>query len=898
MNINAHSLHQNTKIQESKKTAQGLQKVSFVYDPDGRDTVRGARLIGSWDQQGSFSESWDKSARGMKKMPDGTFRVDIELNPTHQGDWEYGFQVDGPAGQDQWAVMEEENPRFVLDEDTETVTYRATSLRQNGVNRHGDDVTFQYWAPSASDVQAVVWSPDDSSKERFPLTRTNDGRWRAKADGAWSRLDGKLYAYDVKASDGQQALRADPYARQRMGPQRGLDDLFLHRETGQEVHKFHPDKVKLSRFEVQDYPGLHSARLVLSDDKGSDLGKDQLQARLSDEHRELVSKYHDDGTSDFWADRLQDDGSISLLQHGEAFAATLPPIESFQGLHYRFEGFDDKGQLLGDFNNNGKLEPQEVRALPFNDPYSQKLDGKHRSQRFGVLEQSHFSWQHDQVPRIAQSPAEQVVYQLHPGSVFGSHKNIDRTSFKDIVKRLDYFKDLGVNVLELMPVNSFEGSRDWGYIGSHNMAISENYGFVDDEGQWVQGDEALKTFVDAAHSKGLKVFNDVVYNHFGGDYNNVWNVGGPENPWFEWDENPENPGDSTKQTPWGALPAYNKEPVAEFITNHALNQLDEFHFDGLRFDFTHPIHKQGDHGGGDHGWEMLQKINRTIDFFHPEAFIAAEEFPNHPTIVTPAHKGELGGAGFDAMWNTEFQHRLVHDHGNPAVLQEAARGHHTRVDKLMNQLIHQPGFAGPQSSVTVFSNHDEVGNADRTINVANRHRDPSQAGPWERGVTRTSMAVGLLSPGMPLFFQGDESLATNKFGWGIPSTWDTGWEWMDQPESPRYKHHKFTKAVLSLRQSSKAFLADAAAYRVYTHEQDSVMAFSRKSDQDEFLVVASFNKEALPDYALPVQGDWEQVLSSDSKEFGGEGEFQKRALTEDRATVDLPPGGLLLFKRR
>ncbi len=882
MNIGAHSPH----IRPTKK-------VRFVYDPDGRESVQGARLIGSWDKDGNHSDSWAGSARPLTKMPDGTFQAEVTLDPMFPGRWQYGVMIDGPAGPDRWAITDEKNPTFASTDDT--VVYRATSINQNGATRHGEDIYFRYWAPHARQVEVATWQ-DGKRMEDLPLQKDDKGFWTGKAEGEWAAWDGRAYAYEVVDSQGQTALRADPYARQRMGPQRGVDDLFLHQDTGREVHKFDPKRVPFTRFEVQEYPGLVSARLVLSED-GKDLNAEQMKSRLRSHGAALVERFHEGGESDFWKERLNEDGSVELLQQGQAFAAILPDSGLLHGLSYRFEGFDSEGKLIGDLNADGKLQASEAKAVPFNDPYSNELKGDHRSQRLGVIEQSRFEWKHDEAPREAADPNEQIIYQLHPGSIFASGKNVDRTSFKDIIERLDYFKDLGVNVLELMPVNSFEGSRDWGYIGSHNMAISENYGFVDDKGNWVQGDDALKQFIDAAHSKGFKVFNDVVYNHFGGDFNNVWNVGGPENPWFEWADNPSKPGESLKATPWGALPAYNKEAVSEYITNHALHQLDEFHFDGLRFDFTHPIHEQGEHGGGDHGWNMLKKINRTIDLYHPQAFIAAEEFPNHPVVVSPPHPGKSGGAGFDAMWNTEFQHRLVYDHGNPSVLQEAVAGKKTRIDKLMNHLLHQPGFKGPQSSVTVFSNHDEVGNADRTVNVANAHKDPKTIGPWERSATRTSMGVGFLSPGMPLFFQGDESLATNHFRWGTPATWDVGWEWMDQPESDHFKHHAFSKALIALRKSSDAFDADAEAHRVYTHEDDSVLAFSRKKNDQEYLVVASFNKNDLAGYSLPTDGRWEPVFTTDKSEFGGSDRFAPRVLEGAHGTVDIPAGGMLVFRR-
>lgn len=881
-------------------SASPRQTVTFVYDPDGRDSIKGARLIGSWNPQGDYSDSWKDSGVAMKRHEDGTYRAEVALDPTHEGEWQWGIKADGPAGKDRWAVLEEDNLRFRLDEETKEVTYRPTNLSLQGATRHDNDLSFRYWAPNARDVRALVWDPKESSENStaIPLIKNANGAWSASVKNGWESANGKVYGYEVVTSDGTQTLAADPYARQRQGPQRGLDDLFLDAKTGTEVHKFASEKVTLTRFEVQEYPNLKSVNLVLFDDNGERLTAEQVREKLSAVDAELVQKFHGDGKSDFWSERLEDSGAIRLLPQGKAFATVLPGAQELKGLSYSFEGYDGDGKLLGDLNGDGRLQTSEAQALPFNDPYSNKLQGDHRWQRYGIIEDDAFEWKNDEAPRLAKTQAEQVIYQIHPGSIFGSDKNVDRTTFDDITKRLDYFKDLGVNTLELMPVGSTEGSRDWGYIGSHNLAVSENYGYTDENGQWVEGDEALKKLVDAAHEKGLKVFNDVVYNHFGGDYNNVWNVGGKENPWFEWSEHPSQPNESTKATPWGSLPAYNKAEVKDFITNHALHQLDTFHFDGLRFDFTHPIHEQGPNGGGDEGWEMLQKIHRTIDFFHPDAFTAAEEFPSHPIIVTPADTTPSGGAGFDAMWNTEFQHRLVHDHGNPSVLQEAVHGDHTRVDKLMEQLLRPAGFRGTGTAVTVVSNHDEVGNADRTINVANGHRPLDQAGPWERGVARTTLGIGLLSPGMPIFFQGEESLADNHFSWGIPSTWDVGWDWLEKPESPRFKHHSFSKAVLAVRNQSDAFKADAEAQRVYTHESDSVLAFSRKGqNNEEYLVVASFNKGNLENYTLPVQGRWEPVLDSDAPEFGGLGEYSPKILEESSPTLNLSAGGMLVYRR-
>ncbi len=190
----------------------------------------------------------------------------------------------------------------------------------------------------------------------------------------------------------------------------------------------------------------------------------------------------------------------------------------------------------------------------------------------------------------------------------------------------------------------------------------------------------------------------MVYNHYGGEFNHVWESDGKKNPWFDWggakpsqpgmglfksigsrpqtelkgvmkdaipyseaagklpqETSAKTPGHSlfkeVRDTPWGAMPAYNKKPVKDFVVNSGMMHMDELHFDGLRFDFTHPIHDQA--FGGTDGWNMLRKLNREIHFFYPNATTSAEEFPNHPSITKPSYADGKGGLGFNHMWNTE-----------------------------------------------------------------------------------------------------------------------------------------------------------------------------------------------------------------------------------------------------
>src|SRR5262249_9027456 len=153
----------------------------------------------------------------------------------------------------------------------------------------------------------------------------------------------------------------------------------------------------------------------------------------------------------------------------------------------------------------------------------------------------------------------------------------------------------------------------------------DQYGFEDSDGRWVGGLEAMKRLVDEAHGQGFNVINDVVYNHWGQppdnhpstpiNYNDLWQTDGSKNPYFDWGPDPNAKDAVLRPNQFGPLPAYNKDAVRQFIVDNANVQLDELHVDGLRLDFTHPIHEPS--GGGTDGWTLLRKTNRELHFFHP-----------------------------------------------------------------------------------------------------------------------------------------------------------------------------------------------------------------------------------------------------------------------------------------
>lgn len=938
-------------------------QVDFTYDPDGHDMTN-LTLVGSWDNSGHYNSSWDQSATPMWKDDKGLWHATVTVVDDAQHPWQWGVRADAPTGKQQWAIFDDQNPTFQPQGPQAHPLYEVSRLHSMGVTHQGNDLSFKYWAPDAQNVGVRMWGDDPSKFQMVPMQQDGSGHWQAAVPGGWAALKGQNYAYQVQTAQGQTVLRSDPYGRVRQGQQRSISEVYLASRTGQEVTTYFvdpeqqqkglPSWQEFIRFEVQGHTDAQDVSVSLSDDSGHVLTKDELAARLGATDASLVSHYHNDKFNDFYTNHIDDQGRIHLVQQGGAWGAMVNNPQALAGLHYRIEIRQPDGTIVGDTNHDGTLGADEAKKTAFNDPYSNVISPNYGWDRYNVITDGSFDWQNDNAPRMATDRNKMVIYQLHVGSFMGDSQNVHRSTFQDVMNRLQYLKDMGVNTIEMLPVNQFTGTRDWGYAGTNSMAVADQYGFEDKDGRWVNGREALCRLIDAAHGMGFNVYNDLVYNHWGGDYNDMWDTDSTSNPYFNW--NPDAKGQpQLLNNQFGPLPAYNNPDVRQFIADSALQQLDDLHFDDLRFDYTHPIHDDNG-GGGLAGWTLLRRINRELHFFHPGDMTNAEEFPNANVVSEPVGPNLTGGAGFDTEWDTEYQHVLVHRNGYPdGALSSAAHGWQTNMDAVMNQMTGHPGFDNSNNAITVISDHDEVGNGDRMINLAMGESPYTLPTQWARNADRTTFGTGMLSPGIPIYFQGDESMATNRFTWDVPSTWDLGWDWLnvgqnwdwsqvdfndakrqqieavlngqgdaskltatDQqvlgylqslpPEQRaqgemnimRKEHARFCKDVTHLRTSSPAFDADAAVNRVYTHNQNSVMAFTRQKGGDTYLVVSSLNKNDMPGYNIPTpDGRWQLVLDSDDPQYGGNGVGLNRPTVSGNGGTqfDLPAGGMLVYKK-
>ncbi|WP_309892279.1 alpha-amylase family glycosyl hydrolase [Archangium sp.] len=934
------------------------RSITLVYDAGPHNKLTNLQLKGSWDTTGRYSAQWNEGTIPMKPLGDGKWAATVELlDDGQQHDWEWGVLADGPAGKGQWAVMGEGNLK--LDLGKPTATYAPTTYHEMGSKRSGSDATFKVWVPDAKSVQVKV-TDAEGKVQRFAMEKDEQGTWSAKAKGKWNELVGKSYVYEVVDSTGVTSERPDPYAREMMGEQRGLSRMYLDAKTGQEVNRYAQGHVELMRFDIDDEEDAHSAYLVLKDASGRQLNKAELEARLGSFDASLVDKLHEGKANNFWSKNVEPDGRIRMTNEGGAWSALVNDPKKLVGLRYELQVYekDERGglRLRDDGNRDGKLNDVERRGSTNNDPWSDAItEGSGVTFRGSVItDPTSHVWKHDNAPR-EKDPSKWVVYQLHVGSFLGEAKNADRSTLEDLTAKLDYFKKLGVNTLELLPVNEVEGNRNWGYLGVNSLAVESSFGFEDQDGKWVSGTEALKRFIDEAHAKGINVISDVVYNHVHGDYNGLWGMGGPENPYFNWSKEPGK--FEQRDTAWGAVPAYSKPQVKQLFVDHAVAQVEELHFDGLRFDFTEPIKGTG----GKEGWEMLREINRQVHFHNPNVWTVAEQFDYDPSITRPMQKDGTGG-GFDAQWYTEFQHRLVNDSGKPGLIQSAARGMKPDMDAFMSMMTSPRGLEGWKKALTIISNHDEVGNAQRTMNTAEGAGATEFPEQWSRNAARFAAGIGLAGPGIPMFFQGDEFGAQNDFRWGNPSSWDSDWSWEGlgkdwnwdkvtfndarkgtyerlfkvSPEErakdaeyqglsvedrkvfehlagmpgerrteamldiTRRQSFHFYKDAIALRGSSPAFRADAEVKRVYTHNEDAVMAFTRKSGDEEYLVVASLNRKNLEGYTMPLPpGNWKEVLNSDAAAYGGSNFGNYGAtLSGGNTKVNVPAAGYVVLRKQ
>jgi maltooligosyltrehalose trehalohydrolase len=350
-----------------------------------------------------------------------------------------------------------------------------------------------------------------------------------------------------------------------------------------------------------------------------------------------------------------------------------------------------------------------------------------------VVDPSAFAWTDHAWQGV--SLAGQVIYEMHLGTF------TPEGTWEAAARQLPELKDAGVTVLEIMPLADFAGNFGWGYDGVNLFAPTRLYGTPDD----------ARRFIDRAHSLGMGVIHDVVYNHSGPDGNYL----GQFSSDYVTDR---------YKTDWGPAINYdgpNSAPVREYVAANARYWIDEFHFDGLRLDATQNIYD-------DSPEHILAVISRSVRQAAKgrATIVVTENEPQQIRLVRPL---EEGGYGFDGMWNDDFHHTarvaltgrteayFTDYRGTPQELISTAKhgflyqGQHYLWQKKRRGT--RTTGAPPAAFVLFLENHDQVSN------TGGRR-------PWQMtspGRYRALTALLLLSPGTPMLFQGQEFASSSPF---------------------------------------------------------------------------------------------------------------------------------------
>lgn len=401
---------------------------------------------------------------------------------------------------------------------------------------------------------------------------------------------------------------------------------------------------------------------------------------------------------------------IPMVCHGCGFHST--EVETIPGTRYRYRLADG-------------------RELP--DPASRfQPDGVHGAS--AVVNTRAFQWTDGEFE--GPSLSEMIVYELHVGTF------TSEGTFAAAITHLNMLVDLGITAVEVMPIAQFPGTRNWGYDGTYPFAVQNSYG----------GPAGFQQFVDAAHSRGISVILDVVYNHLGPEGNYLAAFG----PFFT----------NRYRTPWGEAINFDdaySAPVRGFLIQNALYWLEEFHVDALRLDAVHGIF---DFSAHHFLAELRERVQESSERTGREYYVIAESDLNDARLL---HAPASGGYGIDAQWSDDFHHS-VHallngeksgyyaDFGSvddlDVVLKEGWRysGQYSRYRHRKHG--NSPCGIAPERFVVFTQNHDQVGNRAQGDRLSQLLDSESLA---------LAAGITLLSPFVPLLFMGEEYGETHPF---------------------------------------------------------------------------------------------------------------------------------------
>ncbi|MBD2195840.1 MULTISPECIES: alpha-amylase family glycosyl hydrolase [Calothrix] len=445
------------------------------------------------------------------------------------------------------------------------------------------------------------------------------------------------------------------------------------------------------------------------------------------------------------------------------------------------------------------------------DPYATDVD---EQQKVGLVQIKNgkrivdsYSWQYDDIPLPENN--ELVIYEMHIADFTGGEVDREkRGQYLDAIEKLDYLQELGINAVELMPVNEYPGDYSWGYKVRHFFATESSYGSTAD----------LKRLIDECHSRGIRVFMDGIYNHTDEECplmlidRNYW--------YYEYMHYPEDPDNY-----WG--PEFNYDnydekldvkPAWQYVGDVVRFWVQEYHIDGIRFDAVRQL------ANFDFlHWLAQQAKKNTVK---KPFYNIAEHIPDTNKVTAP--EGPL-----DACWHESFHYFIV-----PHVC-----GEKFELDHLKQVLDpRQQGYKTGTNAINYISTHDR----ERLF------RELGDRGIFDQAAfTRAKLAAVLLmtAVGIPMLWMGEEFGEHKRKSEKVTQPKKIAWPLLENPQNRDL--FDYYKKLIALRKHNLALQSDNIEF-FHEDTQAKLLSYLRWDNQgSQVVVVVNFADDYLNDYQIP-----------------------------------------------
>ncbi|MBD3169108.1 MAG: malto-oligosyltrehalose trehalohydrolase [candidate division Zixibacteria bacterium] len=499
---------------------------------------------------------------------------------------------------------------------------------------------------------------------------------------------------------------------------------------------------------------------------------------------------------------------------------------------------------------------------------------------------------------------EMTIYELHVGAF------TSEGTFEAVIPRLDDLKELGINTISIMPVSQFPGKRNWGYDGVHPFAVQDSYG----------GPEGLKKLVDAAHSAGIAVMLDVVYNHLGPEGNYLHEFA----PYFT----------EKYQTPWGWAINYDDADsggVRNFFIRNALFWFEKYHIDGLRLDAIHGIF---DFGAKHFLRELAEAVDKLFEDTGKRYYLIAESNLNDRQVITPLAER---GMGMDSQWSDDFHHAVhtlltgerdgyYEDFGKIEHLVKAFKEGYVydwRYSPYRKRMHGSYGGDLPGENFVISTQtHDQVGNrlmGERLSSLVSYE------------ALKLAAVSLMLAPDIPMLYMGEEYAEEAPFLYFVSHGDENliravregrkkefeDFKWKTEPPDPQSaetflksklnwelrndgKHRKMLELYTTLLKHRKHLPAlsnlDREALEVHGDEHNRLVRLKRKHRAGDVFAIMNYSNDKQRLEKLDIESECRKLLYTAEVKWNGSAEDLAEKITPDQSITIAPLSAVLLLE--